>query len=86
MENKNLSPEPRTDQPHLLRFKAANGFQIVLQFKKSEDLIDREKEIESAGLECQRLTGFNPVLDDADMFIDMRNPGFAASFDLEDWL
>lgn len=86
MENKNPSPKAQTDQLSLLRFKAANGFQIVLQFKNLEDLVSVQKEIESAGLECQRLAGFNPVLDDADMFIDMRNPGFAASFDLEDWL
>lgn len=86
MENKNLSREAQTDQPSLLRFKAANGFQIVLQFKNLEDLVNIEKEIESAGFECRRLARFNPVLDNADMFIDMRNPGFAASFDLEDWL
>ncbi len=86
MENKKLSTEAQTDPMSLLKFKAANGFVIVLQFKGSEDLKVKQDEIKSAGLECQQLSKFNPIFDSADFFIDMRNPGFVANFDVEDWV
>ena len=86
MEYKKLSIEAQTDRLSLLKFKAVNGFVIVLQFKGSEDLKKKQDEIESAGLKCEQLSKFNPKLDSADFFIDMRNPGFVANFDVEDWV
>lgn len=86
MEDKNLSPESQVEPLNLLKFKAVNGFTIILHFPDLEALKKTQKEVLAAGLECEQIPAFHPKFDTADMFIDMRVPVFAANFDLEDWL
>lgn len=86
MEDKKLSPESQIGPLNLLKFKAVNGFTIILHFPDLEALKKNQKEILAAGLECEQIPAFNPRFDKADMFIDMRVPVFAANFDIEDWL
>lgn len=71
---------------NILKFKAATGFVVVLEFGGSDELERNKKRIEAAGLQCERLSTFRPQFDRADLFMDMRNPGCAAQFDLDDWL
>lgn len=86
MEDKKLSAESKAGLLHFLKFKAVNGFTIVIHFPELEALKKAQKEILAAGLECEQIPTFNPKFEKADMFIDMRKPVFAESFDLEDWL
>jgi len=43
MEYKNLSPEAQTGQLNILKFKAANGFIIVLRLNSLEDLVVKKE-------------------------------------------
>ncbi len=71
---------------YILSFKAANGFHVVLEYGGQEELAGIQAKIEGAGLTCERLPGYNPLFDQADLFMDMRSPECAAQFDLEDWI
>lgn len=70
----------------IIKFSAATGFLVVLEFGSEEALRENEKKIEDAGLQCERIEKFNPKFDQADLFMDMRSPVCAAQFDLEDWI
>ncbi len=71
---------------YILSFKAATGFHVVLEYGGPEELTAIQAKIEEAGLTCERLPGFNPRFDQADLFMDMRSPECATQFDLEDWI
>lgn len=70
----------------ILKFKAATGFTVVLEFGGLEKLEENREKIESAGLQCECLADFNLNFDQADLFMDMRSPECIAQFDLEDWI
>ncbi len=74
------------DERYLLKFKAATGFTVVLEFGGMKALEENQNKIESAGLECERIADFHVNFDEADLFMDMRSPVCAAQFDLEDWI
>jgi hypothetical protein len=74
------------DNQYLLRFKAATGFDVVLEFGGDKEMKEIEKRITDAGLECEQPEKFNPKFDTADLYVDMRSPVCTATFDLEDWL
>lgn len=74
------------DERYILQFKAATGFTVVLEFGKLNTMEENQKKIESAGLKCERLKGFNVNFDQADLFMDMRSPECIAQFDLDDWI
>lgn len=71
---------------NIVKFKAATGFTVVLEFGGTDALEKVEGKIVAAGLKCERLPDFNPRFDRADLYMDMRDPACAAQFDLDDWL
>ncbi len=75
-----------SDEHYILSFKAATGFQVVLEYKGLEEMEAVQKKIEGAGLTCERWKGYNPRFDQADLYMDMRSPECIAQFDLDDWL
>jgi len=87
MEESSNQPIPQDfRQRFLLKFIAANGFTVVLEFLDMEHLEGFQKRIEGAGLKCERLEKFNVKFDQADLMMDMRSPVCVSQFDLEDWL
>ncbi len=70
----------------ILKFKAATGFTVVLEFGGMSALEETRKKVEGASLQCERIEQFHPKFDEADLFMDMRSPVCAAQFDLEDWI
>ena len=74
------------DKRYLLKFKAATGFKVVLEFGGEEELNQNIERVKEADLTWERLSGFNLNFDQADLFMDMRSPECIAQFDLEDWL
>ncbi len=75
-----------SDERYIISFKAATGFSVVLEYGGSEELEAVQKKIEEAGLTCERLPGYNPRFDQADLYMDMRSPECIAQFDLDDWI
>ena len=87
MEESSNQPIPQDFRKRfLLKFSAANGFTVVLEFLGMKDLENFEKQIVGAGLKCERLEKFNVKFDKADLLMDMRSPVCIAQFDLEDWI
>ena len=74
------------DERFIIKFKAATGFIVVLEFSGLKKLEENKSKIETAGLQCERLADFNFNFDLADLFMDMRSPECIAQFDLEDWI
>lgn len=87
MEESSNQPIPQDfRQRFLLKFTAANGFTVVLEFSDMGHLEGFRKRIEGAGLKCELLEKFNVKFDQADLMMDMRSPVCVSQFDLEDWL
>ncbi|TDJ59941.1 MAG: hypothetical protein E2O41_03285 [Nitrospina sp.] len=74
------------DDRYILKFKAATGFVVVLEYKNSEELAANQKKIEEAGISCERLQGFSFNFDQSDLYMDMRSPECIEQFDLDDWI
>jgi len=70
----------------LIKFSAATGFLVVLEFGTIEKMKEYEEKIKNAGLQCETIPSFNLNFDQADLFMDMRSPECIAQFDLEDWI
>ncbi|PIP74260.1 MAG: hypothetical protein COW89_00050 [Nitrospinae bacterium CG22_combo_CG10-13_8_21_14_all_47_10] len=70
----------------LIRFSAATGFSVVLEFGNSEEMTNYEEKIKGAGLQCEAIADFNFNFDQADLFMDMRSRECREQFDLEDWI
>ena len=70
----------------LIKFSAATGFSVVLEFGTIEKMKEYEDKIKNAGLQCETIPSFNLNFDQADLFMDMRSPECIAQFDLEDWI
>ena len=70
----------------LIKFSAATGFSVVLEFGTIEKMKEYEEKIKNAGLQCEIIPSFNLNFDQADLFMDMRSPECIAQFDLEDWI
>jgi hypothetical protein len=83
-QSENISAD--SSERFILKFKAATGFTVVLEYSGLEKLKETQEKIEEAGLECERLADFNFNFDQADLFMDMRSPECIAQFDLEDWI
>ncbi len=75
-------PDPR----YILKFRAATGFVVVLEYRNLEELDTIQKKIEEAGIACERLQDFNLNFDQSDLYMDMRSPECIAQFDLDDWI
>ncbi|MBT3185349.1 MAG: hypothetical protein HOI59_12280 [Nitrospina sp.] len=70
----------------LIRFSAATGFSVVLEFGTIEKMKTYEEKIKNAGLQCKTIPDFSLNFDEADLFMDLRSPECSAQFDLEDWI
>jgi hypothetical protein len=70
----------------LIRFSAATGFSVVLEFGNIEEKKDYEEKIKNAGLQCETIADFNLNMDQADLFMDLRSRECREQFDLEDWI
>ena len=70
----------------LIKFSAATGFSVVLEFGTIEKMKEYEEKIKNAGLQCETIPSCNLNFDQADLFMDMRSPECIAQFDLEDWI
>ena len=70
----------------LIKFSAATGFSVVLEFGTIEKMKEYEEKIKNSGLQCETIPSFNLNFDQADLFMDMRSPECIAQFDLEDWI
>ena len=70
----------------LIRFTAATGFSVVLEFGNLEEKKEYEEKIKNAGLQCETITDFNLNMDQADLFMDLRSRECQEQFDLEDWI
>ncbi len=70
----------------LIRFSAATGFSVVLEFPTTEKMNEYQEKIKTAGLQCETIPDFNLNFDQADLFMDLRSPECRAQFDLEDWI
>jgi len=76
----------RNDERFILKFLAATGFTVVLEFGGLAELEKNKTKIEDAGLRCERIPEFSVNFDEADLYMDMRSPVCASQFDLEDWI
>lgn len=70
----------------LIRFNAATGFSVVLEFGNTVEMKDYEEKIKNAGLQCETIADFNLNFDQADLFMDMRSLECREQFDLDDWI
>jgi hypothetical protein len=74
------------DPRHLIKFTAANGFTVVLEYGTVEEMEPIEKKIQDAGLKTERLETYHFNFSEADLFMDMRSYECTEQFDLDDWL
>ena len=74
------------DDHYILKFKAATGFVVVLEYRNLEELDVTQKKIEEAGISCERLQKFSLNFDQSDLYMDMRSPECIEQFDLDDWI
>ena len=70
----------------LIRFTAATGFSVVLEFGNLEEKKEYEEKIKNAGLQCKTIEDFNLNMDQADLFMDLRSRECREQFDHEDWI
>ncbi len=75
-----------SDPRHIIKFRAATGFTVVLEYGSAEELESIEKKIQEAGLKTERLEIYDFNFSESDLFMDMRSPECIAQFDLDDWL
>ena len=70
----------------LIRFNAATGFSVVLEFGSIKEKSEYEEKIKNAGLKCETIKDFDLNFDQADLFMDMRSIECREQFDLDDWI
>ena len=74
------------DERKIIKFNAATGFTVVLEFGNDEEMNKYQNKIKGAGLQCETIPTFNINFDQADLFMDMRSPECKAQFDIDDWI
>jgi len=75
-----------TSERKIIKFGAATGFTVVLEFGNDAEMTDYRNKIENADLKCEILADFNLNFDQADLFMDMRSIECRAQFDIDDWI
>ena len=70
----------------IIKFVAATGFTVVLEFRNEPEMMEYINKIEDAGLKCQTLDSFHLYFDQADLFMDMRSMECREQFDIDDWI
>jgi len=87
MEETQGKPLPNDpNQRYIVRFKAATGFSVVLEYGNEAAMDEDRRKIEDAGLTCERIDKFTTQFDQADLYMDMRSPECQVQFDLDDWI
>ena len=71
---------------HIIKFTAATGFTVVLEYGSAEEAETIEKKIKEAGLKTERLETYHFNFSESDLFMDMRSPECVEQFDLDDWI
>ena len=74
------------DERKIIKFIAATGFTVVLEFGNNEEMNKYQNKIKGADLKCETIPTFNINFDQADLFMDMRSPECKAQFDIDDWI
>ena len=74
------------DERKIIKFIAATGFTVVLEFGSDEEMNKYQNKIKGAGLQYETIPSFNINFDQADLFMDMRSPECKAQFDIDDWI
>jgi hypothetical protein len=82
----NLNGQLMTNERKIIKFGAATGFTVVLEFGNDAELTEYSNKIVNAGLKCETLTDFNLNFDQADLFMDMRSLECKEQFDIDDWV
>jgi hypothetical protein len=75
-----------SDDRKIIKFVAATGFTVVLEFGKEHEMTKYLNKIEGAGLKCEILANFHLYFDQADLFMDMRSMECREQFDIDDWI
>jgi hypothetical protein len=70
----------------IIKFVAATGFTVVLEFGNEPEMMEYINKIEDAGLKCEILVNFHLYFDQADLFMDMRSMECREQFDIDDWI
>ena len=70
----------------IIKFVAATGFTVVLEFGNEPEMMEYINKIEDAGLKCETLANFNLYFDQADLFMDLRSTECREQFDIDDWI
>ena len=70
----------------IIKFGAATGFKVVLEFRNDTEMTEYRNKIENADLKCEILADFNLNFDQADLFMDMRSSECREQFDIDDWI
>jgi hypothetical protein len=70
----------------IIKFVAATGFTVVLEFGNEPEMMEYINKIEDAGLKCEILSDFHLYFDQADLFMDMRSMECREQFDIDDWI
>jgi hypothetical protein len=75
-----------SDDRKIIKFVAATGFTVVLEFGNEPEMTEYINKIEDAGLKCKILDAFHLYFDQADLFMDMRSMECREQFDIDDWI
>jgi hypothetical protein len=75
-----------TNERKIIKFVAATGFTVVLEFGNDTEMTDYLNKIKNAGLKCEIIADFNLNFDQADLFMDMRSRECREQFDIDDWI
>lgn len=87
MEESKVKDEPQNgNERFIIRFGAATGFSVVLEFEDTKTMEEYEGRIAESGLDCIRIPTWNAQFDSADLYMDMRHPECQVQFDLDDWI
>lgn len=85
-ETQGTPPPGDSGERFIIRFRAATGFSVVLEYGNAEAMDKDRRKIEEAGLTCERIGKFTTQFDQADLYMDMRSPECQVQFDLDDWI
>jgi len=85
-ESKEKDAPPSGNERFIIRFGAATGFTVVLEFAEKTTMEEYEGRIAESDLDCIRIPTWNAQFDQADLYMDLRHPECQVQFDLEDWI
>ena len=75
-----------SNERKIIKFLAATGFTVVLEFGNEAEMTEYLNKIKDAGLKYEILADFHLYFDQADLFMDMRSMECREQFDINDWI